>query len=100
MGETYEDPSGRRGYRSYVKGLRLGVNAEDYRRERNLPLEGPIMRRVSEIASAELARGRSPKETMMLEDVVGALREAGHDVENDIEKLRRRLARDRRNRDR
>ena len=52
----------------------------------------------SEIASAELPRGRNPKETIKLEDVVGALREAGH--EDDVEHLRGRVARERYGRNR
>ena len=96
MGDTYEDPSGRPGYQSYVNGRRVGVNAEDYRRERSLPLEASIMQRASEIASAELARGRTPKETIMLEDIVEALREAGHAVDDDVESLRRRIEQRRR----
>ncbi len=54
------------------------------------------MQRASEIASVELARGRTPKETIMLEDIVEALRDAGHAVDDDVESLRRRIEQRRR----
>ena len=97
MTDVREDSTGRPGFRSWVNDLRIGVNAEDYRRERNLDLGGKVMTRAAEIAARKLAGGRTPKETIMLEDIVDALRETEGPsaAPDDVEALRRRLRRSR-----
>lgn len=93
--DTREDPSGRAGYRSWVNGLRIGVNADDFRKQRGYDLTHPVMQRASSIAANALARGRTPKNTIKLEDITAALAEAGESVEPDVERLRRRIASER-----
>ena len=101
MANIREDPSGRPGYRSWVNDLRVGVDAEQYRGGEGLALDGPIMQRASEIATQELARGRTPKSTIKLEDVLAARSELeGADTGQDAGRVRHVLRRERYRRDR
>jgi hypothetical protein len=96
MAEIREEPEGRPGYRSWVDGLRVGVNAEDYRADEGLALDGAVMERAAQIAASRLAGGRLPKETLMLEDILEA---QGLKLSNaEIESLRREIGRRRRQR--
>src|SRR5687767_944266 len=97
MADEREDTDGRPGYKLWINGLRVGVNADDYIREQGLPLGGSILDRASQIAAREIARGRTtPRDTIKLEDVREAENEvAGESGPGEVEPLRGRVARDR-----
>ncbi len=78
------NPQGRPGYQSYLdvcgRELRLGVNVHkqylDGLSGRTLDLEGEHMVEAHRIATEELdSKKRTPKETILLEDVLRALGE-------------------------